>query len=75
MKRVELLMAYLFICEECGRDNFSRAQRNEAAEAANDEFNCIVTLPETVKCCHCKAEFLTDPDTFGSDINQGGLDG
>lgn len=76
MPKAELHIAYFWICDNCGRDNFCRSisykpTAEEAAELSEgyglttDEFvdGAWQTRPDRVTCEHCKAEFeATDPE-------------
>jgi hypothetical protein len=67
-KKVELRPAYVFDCDECGRENFVRGivpefSEEELAEIRLEqgiepwEMGDFVTMPEVVKCQHCNAVF------------------
>lgn len=69
---VELLPAFLWVCDVCGRDNFERCRRiePESLEAAElqafaEEFKIhhegdFLESPGEVKCAYCGAEFDVD---------------
>lgn len=65
LRTVELRTAYVFDCEDCGRENVVRGVPCDppealAAEAEDgDERAEWVTIPAQVKCRHCGAEFRT----------------
>lgn len=67
--KVELQQAFLWVCDECGRDNFERSRTvergseewNEVVKEFLDQTGCefgeISTAPIAVKCGHCGTEF------------------
>jgi hypothetical protein len=68
---VELLPAFVWCCEDCGRDTFCRAlvvemepdkrrellAHNDISEMEGGEF---VAVPESVTCPHCGSTFETE---------------
>ena len=64
---VELHQAFLWTCEECGRDNFERAITHEPGDDDEDEIpegfeGVWLTAPTEVTCKHCGEEFdIADP--------------
>jgi hypothetical protein len=66
-RTAELTTAFMWICEDCGRDNFERAVVLSTEEAkakgypeellADGEF---CRAPDKVTCGHCGAEFETE---------------
>lgn len=72
-KVVELFQAFSWTCDECGRDNFTRAitipvetvQDNmmtyeEIERLMEGGDGTFVAAPDKVKCFHCKMEFKTE---------------
>ena len=68
---VELHLAYMWDCHECGRENFARAMvptlTEEELEELRDEHGVqpwetgkFTTGPGQVTCAHCQAVFQTD---------------
>jgi hypothetical protein len=70
---VELHLAYLWTCDNCGRDNFDRAvsvpasavtlegQSEEVREwIESGESGDFQAKPDRVKCLHCSAEYDTE---------------
>jgi hypothetical protein len=70
MKTVELRLAFTWTCDECGIDNFTRGVTVPPASIHEDEIDesiqewiesglsgDFLTIPDTVKCQDCKAEF------------------
>jgi len=75
MRTVELHAAFMYDCDECGKENFVRAitpeveehERAELFEAMgiSDEDDLIPTLvPIEVTCIHCGTMFETDTDAL-----------
>lgn len=81
-----LHQAYVWDCEECGRENFQRAivmseeekqadikqMREDGEEVPEyiDMMSCC-TYPVKVTCKHCSQEFTTaDPNFFGEDESE-----
>lgn len=72
MKSVELLPAHLWICDECGRDNFVRCleidPESDRARSLAEEFGVEFTdghflaAPTEVECFHCGACFSVDAE-------------
>lgn len=73
-RKVELFTAYLWTCNDCGRDNFVRSVVLEPgavdvdelpdSEAIRDWIEAVgtgnfCTIPTAVRCEHCGAEFET----------------
>lgn len=55
---VELHPAYVFTCDECGRDVFLRSVIVEGGYDAEEDVDIIwVVEPERVVCSWCEAEF------------------
>jgi hypothetical protein len=85
MTAVELHMAYVFTCEECGQDTFGRlrvlepenaAQAIESGEAeylreyvGTEE---VVAYPVQVRCGYCLAVFDSVPLGVGDVDDEGG---
>ena len=72
-REVELHQAFLWVCEDCGRDNFVRSVVVEpetipahvlaaAEESFGDCDGILVTAPTVVTCEHCGAEFSAMDD-------------
>lgn len=70
MKTVELRTAYVWTCEECGRDNFARSvvfefddeTRAELEEKYGDEEfdeGEWVRIPDEVECVFCLEKYKT----------------
>ena len=70
MKKVELLPAYCWHCENCGRENFERgivAEMSDEDEVGmKEEFGIepwedgnFMMMPEKVTCPHCNEDFET----------------
>ena len=64
--RVEMRLAYVWDCEECGRENFERAVVYELSPEEKKELEGAGEIPETgnwmshpehVTCKHCQSEF------------------
>lgn len=69
---VEMLLAFMWTCPECGRDKFERSvvvelSQEEMAELREEhgvevwEQGHFRVAPKTVECPHCKMEFGTYP--------------
>ena len=69
--KVELHLAWMWDCEDCGRENFIRAVemskeeiREEIESELEDEdidnIDSVVDAPEMVKCQFCGKEFETE---------------
>ena len=72
----ELRTAYVYTCDNCGRDNFVRSVVAELGEEERSEVNEImgeegvggewVIMPDRVTCPHCKTTYRTiDPRSVG----------
>lgn len=70
-RMVEVHTAWVWDCDECGRENFERAQTLEADEQEiaemRDEYGVqpwetgdFVAWPESVTCAHCNETFDVD---------------
>jgi hypothetical protein len=70
MRSVELHQAFLWTCDECGRDNFERAVTCDPENFDEDSLEqlamilesgadgaVLVTAPDTVTCRFCRAEY------------------
>ena len=73
MLKAELHLAFFWICEECGRDNFCRSINTSPADMPEDMVQDLrergmydpdagvggqfSTRPDTVTCCHCESVF------------------
>lgn len=77
-KRVELNPAYVWDCDECGLENFTRARRFEASpeelQEMRDEHGVeawdegeFLVAPRAVKCGHCGTTYDTDVGEEGED--------
>jgi len=78
-RKVELHPAFVWDCDECGRENFVRAvvaEMSEEEEAEAKEYfgyepwedGEFLRSPKTVQCEFCGAEFDTlDPDLLDED--------
>lgn len=70
--KVELRDAFVWTCDECGRDNFIHAQIIDTEglseselqthgiiedDESIDEFEYFVRYPDSVKCPHCNAVY------------------
>ncbi len=77
MKKVELLPAMFFYCEECARENYIRAtlvpmkfedvlRHAEASGVDPDLLKGVMTVraPKVLKCQFCQEEF--EPETAAS---------
>lgn len=76
--KVEMRPAHTWTCDECCRDNFergvvaelspegSREMRDAGCEGNELKTGFWMTIPESVKCGHCGAEFETE-EMNGSD--------
>jgi transcription elongation factor Elf1 len=78
-RTVELHVAYVFTCEDCGRDSFVRSTVLEPGSVNIDDFpdneeirdwieavgtGNFCTIPTEVTCSHCGTKFDTeDPRT------------
>lgn len=71
MKTASLSLAYVWDCDDCGRENFVRSivaefSPEEMQELRDEhgvqpwEEGAFVTCPDTVKCGFCGAEFETE---------------
>jgi len=71
--KVELLPAWMWTCDECGRDNFERITvvdvspedatefcRSQGIDESEFEPGELASAPMEVTCTHCGAEFETD---------------
>ena len=67
---IELVPAFVWTCDNCGRDNFERAivcelspeerqEINEANGIEDGEMGDWMLAPEEVKCPHCDAGYTT----------------
>ena len=74
---VDLRPAFVYVCHDCGQENFVRAQAvvfesNEDREEAADQLgidldsldSAVAGIPETVICDHCGGEFTTEVDAY-----------
>lgn len=68
MNKVELRPAYVWDCDNCGKENFHSAVVKEMAEAdrkemmedmgiPEDELGDFIMLPQMVECCGCQTRF------------------
>ena len=69
MKRVELLNAFKWSCEECGTRNYESAIHSEDPEFIREVYEetgrhegSVLLAPETVTCSNCDAVFETESD-------------
>lgn len=71
MQSVELNQAYQWICDDCGRENFTRAIAFEGDEATRAEIigelgfdigdqGELIMAPDLVTCKHCGSVYETD---------------
>lgn len=69
MKEVELHAAYVWDCDDCGRENFTRGctpnLSDEEVQEIREELNLddghfgnFVLMPDTVECKFCKTKFI-----------------
>lgn len=74
---IELKPAFMWDCEECGRENFARAIVPEMSEAERqelrdehgiepDELGEMLVMPEFVTCTSCGTEFQSKH--WGEDV-------
>jgi len=80
MKSIELRGAWVWTCEECGRDNFEHgiaAEMDEAEEAIEridfgiepEDEGEFMLMPMQVECEACQIRFTTrTPDQGGEDV-------
>lgn len=69
MKMVELHIAYMWTCEECGRDNFERGITRELNDEERQEVEPMgiaieaeslwTMAPDAVTCKYCQTQFGT----------------
>ncbi len=74
----ELQTAYLYTCDNCGRDNFVRAIKAELDEEEQQEVRErmgeygegeFVMMPDRVTCPHCNTLYRTmDPRMGNEDV-------
>ena len=76
---VELHLAFMWVCGECGADNFHRGVKpclteDELREARDEigieiwEEGSFMTRPNSVTCSACKCQFdTTEPDDYIED--------
>lgn len=69
-RRVELHLAFVWDCDDCGRENFTRSITKEISEEEKQEMcerygiddlppGVLMSAPEVVVCKHCGSEFET----------------
>lgn len=62
METVELHQAFLWVCEECGTDNFARGVELSPEEVERmgvdpAEDGCYLMAPSEVKCSICEHQY------------------
>ncbi len=60
MGKIEVHSAWMFDCNECGRENFIRGVRREAMEDAEGLVNLYVLYPREVACKFCEQQYETE---------------
>ena len=59
-EKIEVHSAWMFDCNDCGRENFIRGVRREAMEDSEGMVNLYVLYPREVSCKHCDHQYETE---------------
>lgn len=76
--KVEMLPAYWWMCDACGRDNFERGVVPSLSPADEEsvkeqlgvdvlDTGVLLTYPDSVTCAYCQTSF----ETIGYDLGDG----
>ena len=58
--KIEVHSAWMFDCNECGRENFIRGVRRESVEGDEGRVDLYVLYPREVMCKHCECKYETE---------------
>lgn len=59
-EKIEVHSAWMFDCNECGRENFIRGVRRESVRGDEGRVDLYVLYPCEVMCKHCERKYETE---------------
>jgi len=58
--KIEVHTAWMFDCNDCGRENFIRGVRRESIAGEDGQVNLFVLYPREVACKFCEKKYETE---------------